>query len=173
MHSSIPPCFLTSYILGLTLTIIENYGIYHDTTDFAYDITLARANLLTNKNSRYNLKVCHPPPPPPLNLHLQPQSIPLLPPQPQSPPLPHPHPLHLHTPHPTHSPSPALHLARHPKTLRHLLQILHPGRGTQDRAAGTRWEFVGDGVGRFCLVLSVEDGKGVGREVWEGWTVGG
>ncbi|KAL2056068.1 hypothetical protein ABVK25_003711 [Lepraria finkii] len=39
----------------------SGYGLYHDPSDdFAYDITLARANLLLNKNERYQLKVCHP-----------------------------------------------------------------------------------------------------------------
>ena len=39
---------------------LDGYGIYQDSTSFKYDITLARANLLTNKNERYALKVCHP-----------------------------------------------------------------------------------------------------------------
>ena len=35
----------------------DGYHIYRDPTTFAYDITLARANLTTNKNQRYTLKV--------------------------------------------------------------------------------------------------------------------
>lgn len=38
--------------------LLDGYGIYQDSTDFPYDITLARANLLTNKNERFALKVC-------------------------------------------------------------------------------------------------------------------
>lgn len=49
-------------LIGINSPLSENYGIYHDTTNFAYDITLARANLLTNQNSRYSLKVCSSPP---------------------------------------------------------------------------------------------------------------
>ncbi|KAL6715479.1 hypothetical protein ACLMJK_006440 [Lecanora helva] len=37
----------------------DGYGIYQDSNQFNYDITLARANLLTNTNERYALKVCH------------------------------------------------------------------------------------------------------------------
>jgi len=44
---------------------LDGYGIYQDSTRFAYDITLARANLLTNNNERYALKVCFPPHNPP------------------------------------------------------------------------------------------------------------
>lgn len=37
----------------------DGYEIYRDPCDsFSYDLTLARANLLTNKNERYQLKVC-------------------------------------------------------------------------------------------------------------------
>ncbi|KAL9633021.1 MAG: hypothetical protein Q9164_004947 [Protoblastenia rupestris] len=35
----------------------NGYHIYRDSTTFAYDITLARANLCTNKNQRYSLKI--------------------------------------------------------------------------------------------------------------------
>ncbi|KAL9129242.1 MAG: hypothetical protein Q9217_002254 [Psora testacea] len=38
----------------------DGYHIYRDSTTFAYDITLARINLLTNKNQRYSLKVNEP-----------------------------------------------------------------------------------------------------------------
>ena len=44
----------TSLILIFKL---DGYHIYHDHTGFQYDITLARANLTTNKNQRYSLKV--------------------------------------------------------------------------------------------------------------------
>lgn len=38
----------------------DGYHIYQDCTKFNYDITLARTNLLINKNDRYALKVCYP-----------------------------------------------------------------------------------------------------------------
>ncbi|MCJ1425716.1 hypothetical protein MMC29_003616, partial [Sticta canariensis] len=34
----------------------DGYHVYHDSTTFAYDITLARANLISNQNERYHLK---------------------------------------------------------------------------------------------------------------------
>lgn len=37
-----------------------NYHIYLDETTYKYDVTLARVDLLTNKNERYMLKVCEP-----------------------------------------------------------------------------------------------------------------
>ena len=41
------------------LIVTDGYEIYRDIYDnFAYDITLARANLLINENERYQLKVC-------------------------------------------------------------------------------------------------------------------
>ena len=50
---------LTSELLTIDFT--DGYHIYRDSTTFAYDITLARANLCTNKNQRYSLKVKEPP----------------------------------------------------------------------------------------------------------------
>lgn len=48
----------------------SGYHIYNDHTKFAYDVTLARANLLQNRNERWTLKVCKPyphlPDPPPI-----------------------------------------------------------------------------------------------------------
>lgn len=41
----------------------NGYHIYRDSTTFAYDITLARTNLISNKNERYHLKVPSLPPP--------------------------------------------------------------------------------------------------------------
>ncbi|KAM0805679.1 hypothetical protein BDR22DRAFT_968894 [Usnea florida] len=38
----------------------DGYHIYRDSTTFPYDITLARTNLLINRNDRFALKVCHP-----------------------------------------------------------------------------------------------------------------
>ena len=56
MYSSIgilsPPSMFHELILYL-----DGYHIYHDSTSFAYDVTLARADLITNKNKRYALKV--------------------------------------------------------------------------------------------------------------------
>lgn len=42
----------------------DGHHIYRDPTGFAYDITLCRANLLSNQNEAYQLKVCLPPHPP-------------------------------------------------------------------------------------------------------------
>jgi len=47
----------------LTSCSQDGYHIYRDRTNFLYDITLARIDLLTNRNERYSLKV-----PPPLPL---------------------------------------------------------------------------------------------------------
>lgn len=48
----------------MTEGISGGYSLYYDPGDsFAFDITLARANLLLNKNERYRLTVCHPSPP--------------------------------------------------------------------------------------------------------------
>ena len=38
----------------------DGYHVYQDFTKFNYDVTLARTNLLVNKNDRFALKVCHP-----------------------------------------------------------------------------------------------------------------
>ncbi|KAL2038152.1 hypothetical protein N7G274_009100 [Stereocaulon virgatum] len=41
--------------------IDSGYGLYYDPSDsFPFDITLARANLLYDRNERYRLTVCHP-----------------------------------------------------------------------------------------------------------------
>ena len=42
---------------GLLIITIDGYHIYRDSTGFNYDITLARADLTSNKNERYYLKV--------------------------------------------------------------------------------------------------------------------
>ena len=52
----------------------DGYGIYQDSTTFPYDITLARANLLTNKNERFVLKVRYLGP----SFSLHPHQFPLL-----------------------------------------------------------------------------------------------
>lgn len=66
----------------------DGYHVYQDCTNFNYDITLARTNLLVNKNDRFALKVCHPPHPPPHKRFLTPDPIittPLFPTVPLSP----------------------------------------------------------------------------------------
>ncbi|KAL9134303.1 MAG: hypothetical protein Q9175_004517 [Cornicularia normoerica] len=56
----------------------DGYHIYQDCTKFNHDVTLARTNLLVNKNDRFALKVCCPSSPtytPPHKRHLTPNPI--------------------------------------------------------------------------------------------------
>ncbi|KAF6221291.1 hypothetical protein HO133_002146 [Letharia lupina] len=56
----------------------NGYHIYQDCTKFNYDVTLARTNLLVNKNDRFALKVCYPSSPtytPPHKRHLTPDPM--------------------------------------------------------------------------------------------------
>lgn len=86
----------------------DGYHVYRDPTTFAYDITLARANLVSNKNERFHLKVPSPfplfPLPPPL-IHNQ-----------------------THTPTPLLTNTPALRIPHRTLSLRHLHQILLAGK---------------------------------------------
>ena len=60
MYSSKQSSILRAWSMGiqLTKTLPGGYSIYHDHTNYAYDITLVRVNLLANTNERHVLKVC-------------------------------------------------------------------------------------------------------------------
>ena len=60
MHSSKRLTILVNVRSATHQSVPGDYSIYHDHTNYKYDITLARADLLTNTNERHVLKVCAP-----------------------------------------------------------------------------------------------------------------
>lgn len=76
MNTGNTPLFMALlFWCSVLMFFLDGYEIYHHPGDkFAYDVTLARANLLANKNERYQLKVCptsRSPPSTPLLTHLR------------------------------------------------------------------------------------------------------
>ena len=110
----------------------NGYHIYRDSTTFAYDVTLARTNLVSNKNERYHLKV------------------PSLPPSPLNP-----HPL-------TPSFKPALRIPYRTLPLHHLRQILISGNASRDAHPRPNRFLLRHRSFRLHKVLRAENKAGVG-----------
>lgn len=56
-HTTSQPGAVQSIVEASSKSPSDGYHIYRDSTGFSYDITLARADLTTNQNERYYLKV--------------------------------------------------------------------------------------------------------------------